>query len=671
MPETANPGVPGTWRPIALSGEEIGSFETASRLEWLETNGLGGWASGTVSGANTRRYHGVLVAATAPPLGRVVLLSKLDETVQLKALTVPLGANRFPDVVDPEGYQHLISFERGIFPIFRYRIGSAVLEKTVVAIHGENTTLLRYRLTGSTVPGMLRLRPLIAGRDIHGLRRATDQTPSFGFVADTLTTEPLALGARLFLTVPGASLRRAPEWWNRFAYDVERDRGFDWQEDLWTPGEIEVRLEPERVLHVLVSTDDPTGRDLGALHAREATRRAALIDQLPIRDHVTVPLALAADQFLVERGDDRRTVIAGYHWFADWGRDTMIALPGLTLPTGRPDDARRILQTFAGLFDQGMLPNRFPDDGHPPEYNCVDAALWYFVALHAFWKSTNDDALVRELLPALREAVRWHIEGTRHGIVVDDDGLLRAGESGVQLTWMDAKLGDWVVTPRIGKPVEINALWINVLAILAEMETTLGDPTVGRAWTKETARGRKAFGAQFWHPDGGYLYDVVDGERRDASLRPNQIIALALPHPLLAPAKRRSVLRVVEQHLLTPVGLRSLAPGDPSYRSRYDGDARGRDSAYHQGTVWPWLLGPFVTALVRERGAKGRVQGRALIEGCLLHLRQAGVGTISEIFDADAEHIPRGAIAQAWSVAEILRAWLLTATPHPLSTSSV
>lgn len=624
---------------------------------------MSGWASSTVSGAHTRRYHGLLVAATRPPLGRVVLLSKLDETVHIGGDAYELGANRFPGVVHPQGYECLIGFERGMFPVFRYRVGAATLEKTVVALHGEDTTLIDYRIVDSSVPGVLALRPFIAGRGYHALRRADEQGIFFTFDAGVFTTQPLVDGVQLFVSAPRSRLDRDPAWWYRFEYDRERERGFEYQEDLWTPGVLTVPLIPGQHITVVASTGNPTGRDPGALLEGERARRAALLTRLPLRDGITEPLALAADQFLVRRHDDRRMVIAGYHWFGDWGRDTMIALPGLTLATGRPNDAPRILQSFAGYFDRGMLPNRFPDDGDAPEYNSVDAALWFFVALHEYFGETGDRTLVEELLPALRDVLHWYRMGTRHGIRADDDGLLRAGAPGVQLTWMDAKTGNHVVTPRIGKPVEVNALWINALAILAEFETRMGVASTGTRLRTDAARARRQFAKLFWYDAGGYLYDVVDGDARDASLRPNQILALSLPFALLSAARRRSVLNVIEQRLLTPFGLRSLAPDDPAYRPRCEGDADRRDSAYHQGTVWGWLLGPFVTALVRERGARGRAQGRALLTRALTHLNDACIGTYSEIFDAEPPHTPRGAVAQAWSVAEVLRAWTVCTEP--------
>jgi len=650
--------VPASSWPVRLDKGALGDFASASAREWIETNGVGGWASSSVSGANTRRYHGLLVAATRPPLGRIVLLSRLEETVLIGAHRVSLGTNQFPGVVYPDGFTHLHSFERGIFPVFEYEVEDTRLQKTVVAIDGENTTIVMYDLREGTEPVTLELRPFLAGRDYHSLRHAEEVMPPAVVEGSALRVAPFAEGTMLHLAVPGGEFEAGADWWHDFEYARERERGFDHREDLWTPGVMRVRLAPGEQVGVIASTTDPTGRDAEELVTAERARREALLDRLALRDHVTVPLALAADQFLVRRGVDRRTVIAGYHWFGDWGRDTLIALPGLTLATGRSAEARRILQTFAAWVDRGMLPNRFPDDGDTPEYNTADATLWFFIALRAYFRATGDQALVTELRPALREIVRWHREGTRFGIRVDTDGLLHAGEPGVQLTWMDAKVGDWVVTPRTGKPVEINALWYNALRILAEFEREAGEEDRAKELERNASRVSRQFARTFWYREGGHLYDVVDGERRDASIRPNQLFACSLPFPLLSATRRRQVLRVVENALVTPVGLRSLAPGDPAYQSRYEGDTLRRDGAYHQGTVWMWLLGPFVTALVRERGDRGRAQARVLLEGAMGHLAEAGVGTLSEIFDGDPPHAPRGAIAQAWSVAEVLRAWV-------------
>ncbi len=602
--------------------------------EWLETNGLGGYASSTVSGINTRRYHGLLVAAMNPPVGRAVLLAKLDERLN----GVDLGANQYPGAIHPRGFEHLISFERGLFPVFEYEAGGARLRKTIAAIHGENTTVIVYELLAGNAT--LELRPFIAGRDYHSLRRA-GETPN----------------VPLHLHVPNANFEAKPDWYYNFEYAIELERGLDAHEDLFTPGVYTLALKEGERIAVIASTMVAHGRNGLALVAEERRRREALAGQLPIAGRLGRTLALASDQFIVRRGTDHRTIIAGYHWFTDWGRDTMIAFPGLCLTTGRFDDARKILLAFAQSVSDGMLPNRFPDGGEAPEYNTVDATLWFFVAVQKFLDSTRDEDFIRRhLLHVLRDIVNWHQRGTRHGIHVDEDGLLLAGGPGDQLTWMDAKIGDWVVTPRHGKAVEINALWFNALMILADLEQRWGTERDARALLVAAARVRARFRQQFWNDETESLYDVIRGDEKDASIRPNQIFALSLPHPLLDGLHAEKVLSVVEEKLLTPEGLRSLAPDDPKFIGTYIGGPRERDAAYHQGTVWSWLLGPFITALVRVRGTMGMEQAARILAAFEPHLEEACIGSISEIFDGAAPHAPRGCVAQAWSVGELLRA---------------
>jgi predicted glycogen debranching enzyme len=650
---------------IIITPDVLRDFDRCSELEWLETTGLGGWASSTVAGAHSRRYHGLLVAALHPPVNRMLLVSKLDETLHIDGASEPLASNRYPGVVHPDGHSRLTTFRRDLFPVFEWQVAGIELRKTVAGIHGENTTIVQYEVVAAPHPFMLELRPLLTWRDIHHLGPDAVISEHTAFDDHTLRWRPVNDGPEVSMQVPGARFEPQPDWFRRFEFEIERRRGFDFTEDLWTPGRILVELGAGDRLSVIISTEPTEDRDGDALLAAEAARRVALVDGLHAADNITRTLVLAADQFIVTRGEDLRTIIAGYHWFTDWGRDTMIALPGLCLATGRADDARRILRAFAASVDRGMLPNRFPDSGEAPEYNTVDATLWLFVAAHSYLQATGDLELVREeLLPVLRDIIRWHDRGTRYRIRVDGDGLLLAGEPGVQLTWMDAKIGDWVVTPRHGKAVEINALWHNALAILADLEEVCGNPDDAENLRRRTGRVRRAFARTFWNDEIGCLNDVVgeDGVV-DASIRPNQVFALSLPFPLLSKARARRVLEVVEEHLLTPFGLRSLSPDDPAYRPHYEGDPRSRDSAYHQGTVWSWLLGPYVDAVVRTRGDDGREQARRLIEGFERHLGEACVGSVSEIFDGDPPHAPRGAVAQAWSVAELLRALAVIRSP--------
>lgn len=633
-------------------------FEEASQCEWLETNGLGGWASSTISGAHTRRYHGLLVAATRPPVGRIVLLSKLEETLVTSETKFMLSANAYPGVVHPEGYTHLVSFTKEIFPEFVYEAGGITLQKTVAAVNGENTTLILYDVLEAQNPFVMELQPFMAPRDYHSLSHANDAIRRTGiFSRGSFRVQAYDGVPELFIDVPGSSFEARPDWYRNFEYGIEQYRGLDYREDLFTHGIFSVRLKKGDRLGVMISTENPDGRNAFALFNKETARRMGLLEALPLRDGFSESLALAADQFIVRRGDDLRTIIAGYHWFSDWGRDTMIALPGICLATRRFDDAKKILRAFALSVSEGMLPNRFPDAGEQPEYNTVDATLWFFIAIQKFLDYTGDEQFVRdELLPIMRDIISWHKRGTRYNIHADEDGLLYSGVPGVQLTWMDAKVGDWVVTPRQGKAVEINALWYNALMIYADLSERFPRREEARQVAHFAAEVKQAFVDTFWNEEEGYLFDYVDGERKDASLRPNQIFALSLPYPLLEGEKAAAVLRTIEENLYTPAGLRSLARHDSAYRPRYGGGPMERDAAYHQGTVWSWLLGPLADAIVSVEGNEGIPRARAILEAVVPHLLDAGVGTISEIFDGDAPHAPRGCIAQAWSVGEILRA---------------
>lgn len=635
------------------------NFEQAIRREWLETNGLGGWASSTISGAHSRRYHGILVAATTPPVGRMVMLSKLDETIVTADNRYDLGANQYPGTVHPRGFEYLASFQKEIFPQFEYEAGGVRLRKTIVAPNGENTTIILYEVLDAPAEFTLELRSFMAPRDYHGLSHANDLIRREADFNDGVFAVRAYDGVpELFISVPGATFEAKPDWYRNFEYGVEQYRGLDFTEDLFTHGVFTRKLHKGDTLGVIVSLDSPSGRDGFSIAHDEEQRRRKLLDLLEGRDPFTETLALAADQFIVQRGENLRTLIAGYHWFSDWGRDTMIALPGICLVTGLQDAAKKILRTFAQSVSQGMLPNRFPDAGEMPEYNTVDATLWFFVAIYEYLRYTNDETFVRdELMEILKDIIDWHIRGTRYNIHVDTDGLLSAGETGVQLTWMDAKVGNWVVTPRQGKAVEINALWYNALMIYNELAARFGRPDRHLS-PLPAERVKTEFLKTFWNDQVGGLYDYVDGDYRDDAIRPNQIFALSLPFPLIEGSRAESILRLVENRLYTPVGLRSLSPDDPAYHPQYGGDQLMRDGAYHEGTVWSWLLGPYVSALLNVRGAGARDQAKAILEAIIPHLSEACVGTISEIFDGDPPYSPRGCVAQAWSVGEILRAYV-------------
>jgi predicted glycogen debranching enzyme len=660
--------------PISLDATVTKDLDRASQLEWLEANGIGGWASGTVSGCATRRYHGLLVAATRPPLGRMVLLSKLAETIVAGGARIDLDVNRYPGTVHPRGFEHLASFTIDPFPAFTYQAGGATLKKTVVAVHGENTTIVTYELMSATAPITLELRPLIAYRDYHALQHANDalRFANATFQDGTFRAKPYDGAPELHIAIPGASFEARPDWYFNFEYSQEQARGLDAREDLFSHGLFRCELAPGEKLGIVISTAATSGRDAFELVDKQRARRKVVADIVDLADDVARTLAVAADTFVVRRAEDLRTIVAGYPWFTDWGRDAMIALPGLCLTTGRHDDARKVLRAFARSIDRGMLPNRFPDAGEAPEFNTADATLWFFVATHKYLEATGDTVFVLdEMLPVLEDILAWHERGTRHGIRVDADGLLHAGEAGVQLTWMDAKVGDRVVTPRQGKPVEIQALWYNALAILADLRKRAGRTAEAAGLAQRAKQLKESFVDTFWNDDVGCLFDVVDGDRRDASIRPNQIFALSLPYPLLPKDKAKSVLDRIEGELLTPYGLRSLAPSDPAYRGAYRGGPAERDAAYHQGTVWSWLLGPYADALVKTHGVAGKAKARKALEGLVPHLREAGLGTISEIFDGDAPHLPCGCPAQAWSVAETLRAWKEHGVPAKKKTYKV
>ncbi len=648
---------------IRVGRQVCGHFESAVQREWLATNGLGGYALGTVSGANSRRYHGLLVAATAPPVGRKVFVAQLEEQAVVGGQEFHLSANEFHGrYVHPHGYLNLESFRlEGAVPTFTYALAEARLEKRIWMDHGHNTTRVAYTLRQGSRPLKLTVLPLCTARDHHQHARGAMKEIQLAIVLHGLSVQ-FADAPPYYILSQEFSAVLEGEWYWRFHHRVETYRGLDDQEDLYAMGRFTAILSPGQTATLVISTEAEPGLDgLQALAAEQA-RQQVLLAASPL-DQASAPefvrqLVLAADQFIVARGQGGQSVIAGYPWFSDWGRDTMIALPGLTLATGRPDVAARILRTYARYVDRGMLPNRFPDAGEQPEYNTVDATLWYFQAIYEYLRHTDDWQLANDLYPILVDIVGWHERGTRYGIGMDaNDGLLRAGEPGAQLTWMDAKVDDWVVTPRSGKAVEINALWYNALKVMATLARRMRDSHAAARYEALAQRVAGHFAGRFWYAHGGYLYDVVDGPTGDdAALRPNQILAVSLPHSALPLDRARAVVEAVGRTLLTSYGLRSLAPDHPDYVGRYGGDRWARDGAYHQGTVWGWLIGPYAIAYHRVTGdAAG---ARRLLEPFADHLYDAGLGTLSEIFDGDSPHKPRGCPAQAWSVAEVLRAWL-------------
>jgi len=641
--------------------------ETARRAEWLETDGLGGYASSTLSGLNTRRYHGLLVAATRPPVVRTVLVSKLDETLTVGDETVSFAINRYPGTFSPEGDANLREFAWDPFPSFVYEALGVRIRRTLFLVHGEGTLVVTYALekAPANVGVRLDVRPLLAFRETHALAHESDAFDRRVELGEgRLTVKPHRGLPALTFAHDAATIHDGAYWYRRFQYQLEKDRGFDFEEDLFSPFSLELDLGARREASLVIGTAGRPVSDAPALTSREIARRLAIAGPAS-EPRALRALRRAADQFLVARGDGT-TVIAGYPWFTDWGRDTMIALPGLTLAMGRPEVAKQILSTFAKHVDGGMLPNRFLEAGEEAEYNTVDATLWFVEAVRATLAKTGDDAFARELWPALVAIADAHERGTRYGIRVDADGLLASGAEGVQLTWMDAKVGDWVVTPRRGKPVEIQALWFNAVSFLAELAKRLGHSSEEARFTSLASRAQASFDRLFWNESAGCLYDNLEHGVPDPSIRPNQIFAVSLAFPLLRGERAARVVTMVQRELLTPYGLRTLAPSDFEYRGRYEGGPKERDGAYHQGTVWPWLLGPFVASYLNVNGFSTSTRLRAVdfLKPLVTFLCGPGLGQLPEIFDGDAPQRPAGCFAQAWSVAQLMEAIELTGLPE-------
>jgi predicted glycogen debranching enzyme len=640
----------------------------AETREWIVTNGLGGFASGTVAGTQTRRYHGLLFAARRPPVGRTLLCPAIDVDVDYDGVRYPLATHRWKSgAVTPFGAVHITGFRlEGTVPVWTYACGDAVLEQRVWMEQDANRTYVMLRVTRARHAVRLTVQAFANHRDLHGATHAGDWQMEVSSSDDGLLVIPLAGASTIAFRCDRATFAPRHVWYRDFDYPAERERGLDDSEDHLLVGECEATIEDGESLTIAVADGAiPLLDGEGALWRRRA-RDASLLARAGDAPAWVQQLVLAADQFVVRRPladePDALSVIAGYHWFGDWGRDMAIALPGIALATGRPEVARSILTTFARFIDGGMLPNFFPDGGESAGYNTVDAALWYIEAVRRYVRATNDTSALRVLFPALRTIVSSYTAGTRFGIGVDaNDGLLRAGEPGVQLTWMDAKVGDWVVTPRIGKPVEVNALWINALRTCADFAQELDEDP--RPFAIAEARAQASF-ERFWNTETGYCFDVLDGPSGDdPSLRPNQLFAVSLPIDVLDALRRRAIVDACASRLWTPAGLRSLDPRHPDYRGHYGGSQYERDGAYHQGTVWTWLAGPFATAYLR---AYADPQGaQAFLLAAAAGNTGAAFGSLPEIAEGDAPFGARGAIAQAWSVAAILDAWHATKVRLP------
>ena len=641
---------------LMLGREITGDFTQASRREWLLTDGLGGWASGTISGANTRRYHGLFVPALAPPLGRTVLVTKFNDWATVGNRQYPLSSNEYADgTIHPEGFRHIESFrlEDGL-PVWTYALGDTLLEKRIWLGQQEPAAYVAYRCVRGSTPIQLEILPMVTMRDSHAETAVGGWTPHL-----VPTGAGAGPGVRIeawdrhfWVQASAGSYEPIGVWHWGIRHRLEVERGLPWQEDQYAGGRFVATLRPGATDAASDVVFTMSLQDTASSQPGPSPRSKIL---KPDEPEWIQQLRRAAEQFLVRRGEGV-TVIAGYHWFGDWGRDTMISLPGLCLANNRPETAASILRTWAGFMREGLLPNRFPDGGDA-EYNTADATLWYLHAVDRYVEATKDLVLLQDLWPVLEAIMLWHVKGTRHGIQVDaEDGLLRAGEPGVAVTWMDARVDGWVVTPRIGKPVEINALWINAVRVMALFAKKL-KRTPRHDYVLMANQGMKSFD-RYWNGESGCLFDVLDGpDGADGSIRPNQLLAVSLPYAPLSPDRpaAKAVVDVCAEHLLTSSGLRSLSASDRSYVGRYEGPQASRDGAYHQGTVWAWLMGPFVEAHLRVY--QDTTRARSYLDPFESHLQDYGIGTIAEIFDGDPPHRPRGCIAQAWSVAEVLRVW--------------
>jgi predicted glycogen debranching enzyme len=657
---------------VSFGRETCGELEQAEQREWLVTNGIGGFASGTVSGNLTRRYHGLLLAALHPPVGRTQMVAKLDETARYNGADYPLSTNRWVSgAVEPKGYLNIESFHlEGTTPVWRFAIGDALLEKRIWMQQEENTTFVQYSLIRASNALELECSALVNYRDYHSTTHAGTWQMQIENIEHGLKVTAFDGATPFYLSSREAASTETQHEWHRDCFlPLEQYRGLDTSEDHLLAGVFRLQLQQGQSATIILSTNPDAELD----GTKTLVDRKQLEDSLLAAwEHAnklaspTPPwieqLVLNANQFIVKRelpeDPDARSIIAGYHWFGDWGRDTMIALPGLLLTTGHFEVARTVLLAFARYVNRGMLPNNFPDAGGSPEYNTVDAALWYFEAVRQYFAATRDTETIARLFPALSEIIDAHLKGTRYNIHADpSDGLLYAGEEGVQLTWMDARVGSRVITPRIGKPIEINALWYNALRTMARLA-----PVAGKAADPfhELADRVKTSFSKFWDETKGYCYDVIDapGIGNDASLRPNQIFAVSLPESPLLLSQQKSVVDVCARRLLTSHGLRSLTMGVSDYDGHYGGSPQHRDGIYHQGTVWGWLIGPFVLAHLRVY--KDPEMSRRFLEPMGRQIMTAGVGTLSEIFDGDAPFHPRGCIAQAWTVGEVLRSWRAT-----------
>ncbi len=648
--------------PILIDKNVCQDLTKSLQKEWIETNRLGGYASSTVPLINTRRYHGLLVAATRPPIDRYVLLSSLEEAIEIEGDKFFLSSHIYPDTVYPKGYEHLVQFSLGPFPTFIYEMGDTQIQKTIMLLERENTVLITYKLLKAEASVKLQIRPLTAFRDYHSLAM---ENPVLDRSLETskgeLMFQPYKGLSKLHFYHNAVIADKSGYWYRRFEYIKELERGLDYREDLFSPFSLIYSFVSTDEVFLCVSTNAKKKLNLSEMIESELKRRMKVAASFPTKDRLWSYLWQTADSFLIEKRGGEKGIIAGYHWFGDWGRDTMISLHGLLLMTGKYEEVKDILLSYSQYVNQGVIPNRFPDFAETPEYNTVDASLWYVNAVYEYLEYSDDIVTVEnKFYPILKKIIKFYKEGTHYGIKMDQDGLIQAGEGNAALTWMDARVREVPVTPRHGKAVEINALWYNTLCILAELAARF-EPKLKEEYETLARETKESFNRLFWSEERGYLYDVIDGKVCDDSLRPNQIFAISLAFPVLDEKRWKDVVHVVEEKLLTPFGLRTLSPQDPKYVPFYEGDPEKRDASYHQGTVWPWLIGAYVAAYLRTFGRSKEVKSklRRQLDSLLEHIEDIGLGSVSEIFDGDPPHTPRGCISQAWSVAELLRAYEL------------
>ncbi|HBH80300.1 MAG TPA: hypothetical protein DDY39_10775, partial [Nitrospira sp.] len=658
---------------MRIGKEECQDPNRALSLEWLETNGCGGFASGTVAGANTRRYHGLLLVVPPPECHRYMLVNHLEEWLHLDDRAISISTNLYPGVIYPQGYSHCISFSSTPWPTWTFTFDDRTVSREILCVRGQSTVVVRWRLLTPARDSIeLRVRPKLTSREYHALHHENGSlSPEATVTAQRVTWQPYHDLPAVQCSHTG-SYHHLPEWYRQVQFPMEQERGLDFQEDWWSPGELLFHLESSREQALALTSEVVDDIKIGDLIRKESVRRVKRHKVEKDPDRFAEALRQGVETFLVRQGS-KQTVIAGYPWFADWGRDTFISLPGLFLVTGQYEAGWDIIQSFIPFVSEGMVPNRFPDLGKDPDYNAIDASLWFIHAVDRYLAYSKDTSRVRLVAwPAVRQILDGYRQGTRYNIKMDIDGLISGGMPGVQLTWMDAKIGDWVVTPRHGKPVEIQALWLRALQVGACLAAQFGEHDYAAGCREDRRRALTSFRTRFWYQGGQYLYDTIDGpEGDDSSIRPNQVYAISLCNDLLTHEQATQVLQLVKEQLLTPVGLRTLSPQDRRYRPRYEGGPRERDSAYHQGTVWPFLLGCFVTAWVSTFGrtSKTKREARSFLKGIEASLGEACLGHVSEIFDGDEPHAPRGCPAQAWSLAEPLRAMVedlgLEIAPQP------